>query len=554
VTAPSSYYIPVVLRATPMTNVSIRYDELVELVGKPLSIEEFVDRITMLGAGHEGTEGDVITFDVFPSRPDMYSVEGIARALRGFLGIEVGLPKFPVRAGGIEFLVDRSVEEIRPFGVGGVVRGVDLTDVSVASLVDLQEKLHLTVGRRRRKVAIGIHDLDKVTPPFTFRAVPPEAVSFTPLGMAETMNLREIVTRHEKGREYGPIVAGKPRFPIITDARGEVLSFPPVINGVLTVLTPDTRNLFLDVTGTDLPAVRTTLTILSTALAERGGTIETVTTVFPDRRMTTPDLDPKTRTVDVERANRLLGLALDAEEAAVLLRRMRYEARPQGTKVAVGIPAYRADILHDWDVFEDIGIAFGYDKVPPSLARQQTIGGPLPAAEFANTLRTLMVGYGYLEVMSLATSSPNVPLESRPPAAILNPVSDEFSVIRSGLLAGVLNMLRLNKHRELPQRVFEVGDVVIEGANVPRIAAATIHPKASFTEMKSLVQSLLRDAGKSCEVGPASDGNYIPGRCAGVLVDGNAVGVFGEVHPRVIEGYELAHPVGAFEIDVSPIR
>jgi len=537
-----------------MTNVSVRYDELVELVGKPLTIEEFVDRITMMGSGHEATEGDVITFDIFPNRPDMYSVEGIARSLRGFLGLEVGPPKFRATEGTIELLVDKSVETVRPFGVGGVVRDVDLTDESVASLVDLQEKLHLTVGRRRRKVAIGIHDLDKVTPPFTYKAVYPGSISFTPLGMAEKMDLINIVARHEKGREYGPIVAGKPLFPVITDAQGEVLSFPPVINGILTQLTPDTRNLFLDVTGTDLPAVRTTLTILCTALAERGGTIETVSTVFPDRRMTTPDLEPKIRIVDVERANGLLGLSLKPEEAIELLRRMRYDAHAQGSKIAVEIPAYRADILHDWDVFEDIGIAYGYDKTPPSLPRQLTIGEPLPAGEFSNTLRSLMIGYGYLEVMSLATSSPKVPVEGPAPVVITNPVSEEFSVIRAGLLAGVLNMLRLNKHRELPQRVFEIGDVVLDGTNVHRIAAASIHPKASFTEVKSLVLSLLRDLGKSSVVEPAKDGNYIPGRCAAVLADGKRVGVFGEVHPRVIEGYELTHPVCAYELDVAPLR
>jgi phenylalanyl-tRNA synthetase beta chain len=372
--------------------------------------------------------------------------------------------------------------------------------------------------------------------------------------MAEKMDLINIVARHEKGREYGPIVAGKPLFPVITDAQDEVLSFPPVINGILTQLTPDTRNLFLDVTGTDLQAVRTTLTILCTALAERGGTIETVSTVFPDRRMTTPDLEPKIRIVDIERANRLLGFTLSTDDAIALLRLMRYDAHAQGSKIAVEIPAYRADILHDWDVFEDIGIAYGYDKTPPSLPRHLTIGELLPAGEFSNTLRSLMIGYGYLEVMSLATASPKVPVEGPAPVVITNPVSEEFSVIRAGLLGGVLNMLRLNKHRELPQRVFEIGDVVLDGTNVQRIAGASIHPKASFTEMKSLVVSLMRDLGESSEVEPAKDGNYIPGRCAAVLADGKRVGVFGEVHPRVIEGYELTHPVCAYELDLAPLR
>src|SRR5438093_2678054 len=461
-----------------MTNVSLQYDELIELVAKHLTIEEFVDRITMLGAGHEGTEGSVLTFDIFPNRPDLYSVEGIARALRGFLGVEVGPARFPVKAGGIEFLVDKSVEAVRPHAVGGAVRGVELTDESVASLVALQEKLHLTLGRRRRKVAIGIHDLDKVAPPFTYKAVYPNSLTFTPLGMAEKMALIDIVARHEKGREYGPSVAGKPLFPILTDAREEVLSFPPVINGILTQLTPDTRNLFIDVTGTDLQTVRTTLTILCTALAERGGTIETVSTVFADRRIATPDLEPKIRIVDIARANRLLGFTLSTDDAIALLRLMRYDAHAQGNKIAVEIPAYRADILHDWDVFEDIGIAYGYDKTPTSLPRQLTIGEPLRMGEFSNTIRTLLVGYGYLEVMSLATSSPKAPVEGPAPVVIRNPVSEEFSVIRSGLLAGVLNMLRLNKHRELPQRTFEIGDVVIEGGNVLRIAGVSIHPKA----------------------------------------------------------------------------
>jgi len=252
-----------------LTNVDVRHDDLVDLVGKSLSIEEFVDRITFMGAGPEGVQGDVMTFDIFPNRPDLYSVEGIARGLRGFLGMEVGLPVYQAEASGMDFVVDRNVADVRPYAVGGIVRGLELEDALLRSLVDLQEKLHLTVGRRRKKVAIGIHDMDKVTPPYTYKAVLPPDVRFTPLGMAQEMDLLDILTKHEKGREYAHLVASQPVFPIITDARGQVLSFPPVINGILTQLTPDTRNLFIDVTGTDLEAVSGCLAILSTALAER---------------------------------------------------------------------------------------------------------------------------------------------------------------------------------------------------------------------------------------------------------------------------------------------
>src|SRR5438552_2883135 len=169
-----------------------------------------------MGAGPEGVQGDVMTFDVFPNRPDLYSVEGIARGLRGFLDLEVGLPVYHLESSGIEFVVDHSVADVRPFAVGGIVRGLELEDALLRSLVDLQEKLHLTVGRHRKKVAIGIHDMDKVTPPYTYKAVLPEDVRFTPLGMAEELDLRQILSNHEEGREYAHLVTSKPRFLIIT--------------------------------------------------------------------------------------------------------------------------------------------------------------------------------------------------------------------------------------------------------------------------------------------------------------------------------------------------
>src|SRR5439155_1697479 len=324
-----------------LTNVDVHHDDLVDLLGQRLSLEECVDRITFMGAGPESVQGDVMTFDIFPNRPDLYSVEGIARGLRGFLGLEVGLPSYRVEPSGIEFVVDPSVADVRPYAVGGVVRGIELDDALLRSLVDLQEKLHLTAGRRRRKVAIGIHDLDKVTPPYRYQAVRPHEVRFTPLGLAEELDLAEILAKHDKGREYAPLVASKPRFPIIRDAHGQVLSFPPVINGIVTQLTPDTQNLFLDVTGTDLEAVQGCLAILATALAERGGRIQTVRTTYSDRTLETPDLSPATHSLNLSRANAWLGLSLTPAQAVEGLRPMRHDARPAGRTLSVLSPPCR---------------------------------------------------------------------------------------------------------------------------------------------------------------------------------------------------------------------
>ena len=532
----------------------MRYEDLVDLVGKRLTVEEFVDRITMMGSGPEGVQGDVLTFDIFPCRPDLYSVEGIARGLRGYLGLELGLPTYSAEASGVELRVDASVESVRPFGVGGIVRGVELEDRLLRSLVDLQEKLHLTLGRRRRKVAIGIHDLDKVTPPFTYKAVPPRSLRFIPLGMAEEMDLLDIVTRHEKGREYGGIVAGKPLFPVITDSRGVVLSFPPVINGITTALTPETRNLFIDVTGTDLAAVSGALSILSTSLAERGGKIRTVSTAYADRTLVTPDLAPRALSLDLARAKELLGLPVEAPEAVELLRRMRYDAQADGRAIHVLAPAYRMDLLHEHDVAEDLAIAWGYDRYPRGLPRRQTIGMPHPLNEFSDALRVLMIGYGYQEIMSLTVASANEPFTTPSRVVIENAVAEDMTTVRSSLVPSLVNMLRLNKHRELPQRIFEVADVVREARNLRHLAGAAIHHKASFTEAKSLVLSLMRDVGVIAEVAAIEDPDFIPGRAAAVILDGKGIGNFGEVHPRILEAYTLVQPALAFELDVEALR
>lgn len=534
--------------------MDVPYEDLIDLLGKRLTLDEAVNRITYLGSGPEGVAGDVMTFDVFPNRPDLYSVEGIARGLRGFLGLEVGLPRYPVTASEIEFWVDPNTQSVRPFAVGGVVREVELDDTLLRSLVDLQERLHTTMGRKRRKVAIGIHDLDKVSPPFRYKAVKPHEARFVPLGLSREMDLAEILQVHEKGREYGPIVQGGERYPLIVDQNGIVLSFPPVINGVVTQLTPDTRNLFLDVTGTDFEAVSGCLNILATALAERGGKIQTVKTIYADRTISTPDLTPVPLTLDVGRARELLGLDLSPEAAVDLLRRMRHDAQAEGNTLRVQAAAYRLDLLHEVDLTEDLAIAWGYDRYPRQLARRQTNGTPLPKNAFSDSLRQLLLGYGYQEVMSLTMANAEEPLTGPDRAIVLNPVASDLTTLRSSLLPGLLNLFRLNKHRELPQRIFEVADVVLAGKNVRHAGGAAIHHRASFTEGKSLVLSLLRDVGRPGTIEPVEDANFIPGRAAAVLLEGREVGRFGEIHPRILEAYTLVQPAMAFELDVESLR
>lgn len=540
-----------------MPVITFTYSDLASLAGIDTPPEEFANLIPMIGADfhHYDAAADEMGVEFFPDRPDMYSVEGIARAWRAFIGKERGLKRYPVRDSGIELGVEDSVQDVRPYVVAGVVRDVRMTDAFIRSLMELQEKIHLTVGRRRQKVAIGIHDLDKVSPPFVYKAVEPESVSFVPLAKEERMNLREILQRHEKGIDYAYVLEGKERFPIILDRNDEVLSFPPIINGTLTIVTERTRNIFIDVTGTDLPTISGVLNIVATMMAERGASIEAVQ-VHAAKGMSTPDLTPVGWELDVRYANSLLGLELGAGEMAGCLERMGYEAHASRGRIQALAPATRMDILHPVDLVEDVAKGHGYVRFGASRPEVFQIGSERPIERSSDLVRQMLVGQGYSEVTTLTLSSQKEQFDlMRLPRSecveVLNPITEDLDCLRVSLLPSLLAVLRKSKHRDLPQRIFEVGDVVLETKRRRRLAVVSIHSKASFTEMKSLAESVLKDMSASYSLAPEDVPTYIDGRCAALKVDGRVVGHFGELRPEVIVGAELGYPVAAMEIDLQ---
>jgi phenylalanyl-tRNA synthetase beta chain len=413
------------------------------------------------------------------------------------------------------------------------------------------------MGRKRAKVSIGIHDLNKVTPPFTFKAVDPESVSFVPLAKTEKMNLREILQKHEKGVDYAFILKDKDKYPLLVDSRGEVLSFPPIINGTLTTVTESTRNVFLDVTGTDLNAISGALNIVATAMAERGGKIKRVKVQGADN-MVTPDLEPRKWTIKVAETNSLLGTRLDAPQMAAALEKMGFDAAPTAGSVHVLAPAWRLDLIHPVDIMEDVAKGYGYENFGTILPSQQTFGSELLSNKAADVARQMMVGYGYMEVTTLTLTSEDDQFGKMrlPPGKVvevLNPISEDHTCLRVSLLPSLMVVLRRNKHRDLPQRLFEVGDVLHGIKRQKHLAAVSISSRASFTEIKSLVESVLRDLSVKYVIQPSSAGTYLEGRGADVVVNGQVIGGFGEIHPQVVTDFELGYPIAAFELDLEAL-
>ncbi len=541
-----------------MTNVNFSYKDLEKLMGKEFPQDKILENLQLIGSdtGDTVPGSDEMTVEFFPNRPDMYGVEGIARAMRAFLGMEPGLKEYKVEDSDIKAVVTPEVKEIRPYFMCAAVFGAEIDDTALRSIMEMQEKLHITVGRKRTKLAIGIHDLDKVTPPFTFRAADPDTFSFVPLAKTEEMTMRQILSEHEKGKAYAHLMDGMEKFPVITDAEGKVLSFPPIINGALTAVTTSTKNLFVDVTGFDAGAVESCVNIVTTALAERGGVIKRVHMEGAPKE-SYPNLEPRTKTVSLAECNRFIGYDLTPEQAVAALGRMGLGAECSGDSLTVRIPAYRLDFLHDADVYEDVAIGFGFDNYGKKRHDvTQTFGKLLPETTFSEKVKDIMIGLGYTELTTLTLSNARDEfgisgLPEVDSVTVKNPITEDHTCLRSYLMPSLMKILRHNKHRDLPQKIFEVGYVIRDSKTVLHLCALQAASRSSFTEVKSLTESVLREIGTEYSLETCQYSTFIPGRGASVMVKGKQIGVFGEMSPKTITDYEMTHPVIMMEIDLT---
>ncbi len=518
---------------------------------------------------------EVIRISLLPVRPDMFDAAGLARALRGYLGIETGLPVYRLEPSRFKVTVQPGLESIRPHIVAGVVRGLVMDDETVKTVMKMQENLHWALGRNRRRASIGVYDLDTVEPDFEYSAVAPDGVKFVPLfGMPDGMRAatpEEILDRHPKGVGYRHLLAPFERYPLLSDSRGRVLSMPPIINSEDTRVTSKTRNLFIDVTGPDKNAIEKTLAVIACGLADLGAKVETVQVAYPDgTKEVTPDLKPQVRSIDPRAAETLIGAPVP--DMTAVLARMRYGAEMKDGRLSVRIPAYRADIMHECDLFEDVAIGYGYHNIAPRLVPSMTVGSHQPIEELSTTARRVMTGFGFLEIMTpaltcerehyqlLGVEDRDVPRHVR----LENPISVEQTMMREQLITGLLSTFRANTTREMPQHIFEVGDCFAlddkteTGVRTERrLAASTAGPKAGFADARAWCEALARELGGKVVFVSTEHSAFIPGRVAAaqLVCDQSVVnwGIVGEIHPAVLEAFGLGQPVATFEVNLSPL-
>ena len=576
-----------------MPTVDIDTDELRELTGHgEKSDDDLRDDLFELGLEYEGeTEDGELRFEFEPDRLDRLSVEGVARSLRYQYGDDWGV--YVPKTNGADWTIHvEDVPEERPYVTGAVVRGLDLDDASLDSLIQLQEKLHATMGRKRAKGAIGVHDLtmlkggeaadDGEGKSVRYTGIDRDGDTFVPLEGDAEMTPGEVLSEHHIGEEYADLVAEYDRVPAIYDSIG-LFSFPPVVNGRRTEVSTDSRDLFIEMTGTDQWTIDHMLSIVCYALDARGGTIEDVRVEYENapeeyrESLLRPDFSTKTKTVAHDRIERTLGIDLQGEDVIDLLERSGLDGESTETDGSpaydVTIPPYRVDVLHPVDVIDDVGRAYGFNNLDPRYPAVGTIGGRHERARLEEAVRTALVGLGFQDLLNFHLTSaeelhdrmgiePGVDaLGGGDPVEIRNPYSEDYTVVRTWLLPSIMQVLENNTHRRYPQDLAEVGFVAQRDddantgvAEARHGAGALARHDVSYEDAKARLQALVADFDAELETPPTAHPSFIDGRAAAVEIDGDAVGVIGEVHPAVLVEHDLELPVVAFEFDLAALQ
>mmetsp|Transcript_17674 Transcript_17674/g.35610 ORF Transcript_17674/g.35610 Transcript_17674/m.35610 type:complete len:614 (-) Transcript_17674:353-2194(-) len=567
----------------------IELDEVVQ--------EEVKKTKTRGNASTEAEMEEIYKIEIPANRYDILCLEGLARALNVFRE-KTPPPEYsllpPPTGGLLTMTVEEPTALIRPFIVCAVLRDCTFDERSYNSFLDLQDRMHHNVCRRRTLVAIGTHDLDTVAPPFRYRALSPEDIpKFVPLNPNDKgeFNGKELVDFYNDKKNnsplkpYVPIIEGSSVYPVVMDSKDRVLSLPPLINGQHSRISASTKNVLIECTCTDYTKGTIVLNTMIAMFSQYSSTpfsVEPMTVQYPaashpqrERSVQTPNLSKHKLTADVEYIQRAIGLGpelLPAERIPVLLKKMMLEAEllPGGKQVSVQVPITRPDVMHACDVMEDVAVAYSFNKIPREVAPIRCSGKQQPLSRLTDLMRLELAEAGYTEALTFALCSREEAFskmrreEDGSAAEISNPKTIEFQVCRTSLLPGLFKTLSNNKQNPLPWTLFEVSDTVhvdntadVGASNRRRLAVVYSDSSTSgFEIVHGLLERCITMLGLTTTDVRLRQGNnptFMDGRCAEIYLsrDDRVVGHFGTVHPEVLKAFELEFPTSALELDLE---
>ena len=527
-------------------------------------LEYTIDTLPFLGLDIEYRDDKCIRLEYSPNRPDFSTFYGISRALNGLLGKEVGIPKFKLIENRKNLInVDSSVSNIRPYIASIVARGHKLNDKMIKQIVSMQEDLHNGIGRKRSKASIGLHDLDRIEFPLDYTTRPGN-LSFIPLDHSSSFTLTEVLEKTESGKKFRELLLGS-IYPVLIDSRGNLLSFPPVINAEYTRIKAGVKNLLVEVTGVDKTTVDKVLANIAATLADIGFSLETVSINQDSNTTTSFNSMENTRldNIKTDYINKKLGLSLSNEDVILCLRKSRLDAKVTDERnINCMIPSYRIDIFNPMDIVEEVAIGYGIYNMEPTLPEFTLYGNKSRQNHYFDKIRQALVGMGLIENINFILSNKDIHLrrmkiEKSNFFTVNNSKSEEHDILRRSLLPSLLFSLSKNIHEEYPQKLFEIGQVFLpeqENSEKWNLCCAIAFNGVTFTEIKGILQTLMEIClGTTFETKAAEHSSLISGRSADIFYKGKTVGQIGEVSPLLIDSFKIKMPVAAFDLDLTEL-
>ncbi len=547
-----------------MANVKFSKKLFEKEIGK--LTDEMQERIAMMGCTVESLTENEIELEIFPNRPDLLSYQGFKRSFLAFLGKKTGLKNYKLNPPekNYKVILDSSLKGVRPYTACAIVKGLKLDDDRIKEIIDLQEKLHSTVGRKRKKLAIGIYPLDKIKLPITFKALEPDKIKFIPLESQREMSGLQILQRHPAGKDYAHLLAGKHKFPIFIDADKNILSMPPIINSQLTgKIDEKTKDVFVECSGFDFEILKRCLNIIVSTLADMNGKVyQMELSGMPKEDKISPNFETEKMKINLENTNKLLGLDLNEKTLKTLLEKMGHDYNQKTNEVEIA--SWRTDILHEVDLIEDVAIAYGYENFTPEIPDISTIGKEDPNETIKRRISEILLGLGFLEISNFHLTNKKdqftkmgIPEKQEKGFIEIEESKTEYNILRKDLAHYLLKILSENIDSEYPQRVFEIGKVfekdgseIIESEKL----SMGITP-GNFTELRQSIEYLFRMLGLKVEIRESEKiiNHFIEGRFAEIYLDNSLIGVVGEIHPRILRNWKIKMPVALLEISLKEI-
>ncbi|MDG6922783.1 MAG: phenylalanine--tRNA ligase subunit beta [Nitrososphaerota archaeon] len=523
--------------------------------------EKIFETLPYLGLDIEDRSEDVVSVEYSPNRPDFSSEVGIARSLVGILGLELGAPKYVFLPSKYRVsVVGDEIKSVRPF-IHAIYAEITLTDELIKQLITMQEDLHNGIGRRRSKVAIGIHNAEVITNQIMYQATRDQNYSFPPLGSKERQTISQILTGIEQGISYGKLLSSG-SYPILEDSHGSLLSMPPIINGDLTRLAAGQTKVFVDLTGTDDRVVDTSTAIIAAMLSDSGARVYSVEIHRPQGSVTTPNMTPKTMRFDLDLTKSIIGYDFTMRQAEHCLGRSRIGTYANGS---VAIPRYRHDIIHPIDLVEEVALGFGIQLIKPQSVQTSLVGSFSGRQNRLDRMIEGLVGLGLTEIWNLSLTGADQVAAGA--LKVDDSKSQNYEYLRGDILRSLLTVLGNSTHQEYPQKIFEQAPVfkrssssILQVDEEEHAGVLIADSSANYSVIRSVVDAFLKltlDGKDSVSYVASMDNSslFASGRYAVISLrneGGTAViGLVGEISPATLERYGLKVPAVGFEINLE---